>query len=746
MASGSLNITTSNIYVSGVLSFESTANASDNTSQVTATLRLSRTNTGYETYGSGSFNISIGDSSKSESGVYSFTYNSNTLCITHTAVIPHNADGTKTINIKVSGFVSSGNPNLSIPEQTLSAVLDTNARESDFTVSDGTFGVVQTAVISSASSDFTHTLEYTCLSQSGVLFNKTSSKSLSFSIPVSLVNKLTNSYFTRCSLKLSTYKDNTLIGSKIKEITLFVPDSADFYPSIESVTASVVSDYPSFSFVKNKSKAKIKINGAKGAYGSIITSYSISGHSLSSNLSEATSNTLTESGSLTYTATIRDSRGRTASKEVTINVSDYFSPKIDSVSAMRCLQNGNEDTSGTYAKILAKFSYASLDSKNILTANVTYLNKTETISNNVSKLIGTFELQNSYPIKIEISDSLGGYDSYTALLHTADAIISVNTSGNGVAIGKYSEKDNTLEVALDVDFENPEQVVQALGAAPITNLAQKTIWVGSWDEVATAIENEYKSLANFSVSFFGLNINGQSFILEVGKISNEYGYALLKRYGNNGTVIYQYSKYGGTWSAMTTVIQDGKSYVGNPSGTLPVANGGTGATSADAARLNLGIKQHISCSNTDFNTLKDPGTYYGYTGMTNAKFPNNISVLEVIVYSPDWIVQRQTDGISGQVWQRIFTYGNTWSHWFQVYTSNEMAWKKASVTFSSGSGSTSASGVKTSSTVIATRGDSAMSGGNYATVAADCNSNGTIKMGLSNTNSGTYVVNLWWSL
>lgn len=180
-------------------------------------------------------------------------------------------------------------------------------------------------------------------------------------------------------------------------------------------------------------------------------------------------------------------------------------------------------------------------------------------------------------------------------------------------------------------------------------------------------------------------------------------------------------------------------------GTLPIAQGGTGATNADTARGNLGIVQHQDCSGADFNTIKAEGTYYGYTGMTNAKF-NSISVLEVIQYSPDWIVQRQTS-LNGnrEVWQRYYHSGNTWTDWEQIYTSSQMAWKKVSVSFNSGSGSTSASGVKTTSTVLATRGDSAMSGGGYTTLAADCNSNGTIKMGASTTNSGTYVVNLWWT-
>lgn len=78
-----------------------------------------------------------------------------------------------------------------------------------------------------------------------------------------------------------------------------------------------------------------------------------------------------------------------------------------------------------------------------------------------------------------------------------------------------------------------------------------------------------------------------------------------------------------------------------------------------------------SCNNTDFNTLKTSGWYYGYTGMTNAAYPNSISVTEVMVYSADWLVQRQTkisniNGSTTDTWERHFSNGNTWSSWVKV--------------------------------------------------------------------------------
>ena len=75
-----------------------------------------------------------------------------------------------------------------------------------------------------------------------------------------------------------------------------------------------------------------------------------------------------------------------------------------------------------------------------------------------------------------------------------------------------------------------------------------------------------------------------------------------------------------------------------------------------------------NCSNKDFDTLTTTGFYYGYTGMTNAAV-QAISVLEVLNYSGDWIVQRQTViGESPVTYERTRYSGTTWSPWHRIYT------------------------------------------------------------------------------
>lgn len=75
------------------------------------------------------------------------------------------------------------------------------------------------------------------------------------------------------------------------------------------------------------------------------------------------------------------------------------------------------------------------------------------------------------------------------------------------------------------------------------------------------------------------------------------------------------------------------------------------------------------CSNMDINELTDFGFYYGYTGMANAAIEGEISVIEVIPYSYDWILQRQTRLTDGKSWTRYKYSGNAWSNWAYFYTS-----------------------------------------------------------------------------
>ncbi len=111
-----------------------------------------------------------------------------------------------------------------------------------------------------------------------------------------------------------------------------------------------------------------------------------------------------------------------------------------------------------------------------------------------------------------------------------------------------------------------------------------------------------------------------------------------------------------------------KTNLANVTGTLPIANGGTGATTASAALTNLGALGfvRILTSADDLNNIVQPGIYVYYTDSIPANCPyQNAGVVEVIATNSTTgrLIQRVTRyGVSGQSSMRALDSG-TWKDW-----------------------------------------------------------------------------------
>ena len=105
MASGSfvLTRTSGTEYLQGRVEWSSVSNGSAaNSSQVTAKLIFKRTNTGYTTYGTGTFTLTIDGTTTSTGNIsYSFT-DTDKIIISASKTVAHNNDGTKSITISAT--------------------------------------------------------------------------------------------------------------------------------------------------------------------------------------------------------------------------------------------------------------------------------------------------------------------------------------------------------------------------------------------------------------------------------------------------------------------------------------------------------------------------------------------------------------------------------------------------------------------------------------------------------------------
>ncbi len=202
--------------------------------------------------------------------------------------------------------------------------------------------------------------------------------------------------------------------------------------------------------MKTKSKVTVAITGAAGIYGSTIKSYSISGGGYSGNKSSLTTGFLNTAGTVTFTAKVTDSRGRTASKTASITVTDYEIPAISSLRAVRCTETGVADDGGAYIALTAKFSGASCGGHNTLSGTYTVKQAGGAVSDEMplvseQKIIFAASPESSFTIAVTVKDAFTTV-SKSATVSSAKFIMDFKAGGTGIALGKVAEEDDCTDL------------------------------------------------------------------------------------------------------------------------------------------------------------------------------------------------------------------------------------------------------------------------------------------------------------
>ena len=270
--------------------------------------------------------------------------------------------------------------------------------------------------------------------------------------PMTWLNAIPNATSGKGTVTVTTYYGSISLGSNSKDFELVVPTSV--VPSISSFTSSVVnpSNMSSWGvYVQGYTQAKLTIN-ASGSYGSTISEWYFDGVSQSSNTK--TTEAINQSGTVTFKAKIKDSRGRTSSEEtVSISVNEYSTPVLIKNMLKRCLSDETIDDEGTYVLANFTFLYSSCAGKNsistkIYSREITAESWTDngTLTSGVNKKISSFDISKPYAIKVVSTDGVGNEATYVDVIETSNAIIDILKGGNGMGLGMMSSKENTLQI------------------------------------------------------------------------------------------------------------------------------------------------------------------------------------------------------------------------------------------------------------------------------------------------------------
>ena len=275
----------------------------------------------------------------------------------------------------------------------------------------------------------------------------------------------------------STYSDDKYsdeVGSATyKEITLSIPNDDTTKPTAELKVSPVSSLKPAFKdlYIKGKTKAEATLVNDVGKYGAEIKSCKVTIGAQSGGVS-LTSSYLTQAGNVTVTGTVKDSRGFSSTYSETINVIDYSTPQIlpvsgqSSVIVARCDPDGKLDENGDHLFIAAKRGYNKVvsdgEQKNFCSMQYHYkvqggdytewieILAREALSDEVIlKLVPgvTLDTKSTYTVQVQVSDDIG--ETVTTTTHISTQKIYMHRSGtkNSLAIGKYAEVDNAVEIA-----------------------------------------------------------------------------------------------------------------------------------------------------------------------------------------------------------------------------------------------------------------------------------------------------------
>lgn len=389
----------------------------------------------------------------------------------NTVRISHDNEGKKSITISLTcnGQASTSLAGFQLKGNGI-AVLDTIPRVSSLTVGNGTLGTEMDITIVPKGLDFVHRLTFNVgTAYAGYIAGSDTSYATATNLrwTPQLVFANTNTTGVNVSVKftLRTYTSaGVYVGLAEYIITCAIPDSVAPSCSLD-VNDATGYDNVYGSYVQGLSKIHFSV-AAQTAYGSPINAYEVNtGDSVHLSADGTTSELLT-GGSRTVTAKVTDARGRSGYASKSLTVMPYTAPSVTALSVIRCDADGVENGQGKYVRINFSATASSLNNRNSVRYSLKYKPTTEESNYTEVQLPALNDVYtvDNYAYIFQAADS----SSYDVIVTAADNHKSTTRStsastaftfmdwhptGTGIAFGKVSEKERTMEIAMHAEIQ-----------------------------------------------------------------------------------------------------------------------------------------------------------------------------------------------------------------------------------------------------------------------------------------------------
>lgn len=470
-----------------------------------------------------------------------WTGTSSWLLASGTYTVEHDTDGTKSNMPLVANYVRSGS-GWAPGSMNISATMDLptipRATTPTVTPASGNTGVTYTITHEAASEDFYHDVAYSLDGGdtfTNIATNLPGTDTSTDWTPAHSLFPSTTSGTATIRLITRDSSGGAIIGTKTVALPLTVPSSVR--PAVSGVSwedAQTSSpDIPTLMggvdrFVQRWSRLKPTVTSA-GAGGSTVTSTQVTMGGQSTSSGVAFTNPVALSGSVPFSATATDTRGRvSAAYSSTVPVKAYNFPSLPTPLVVRTSDAGGTapDPTGTYLAITPAASVSSLDfgdgEKNLLEWRIrtrpvggswTTVEDWNTagVSGNTwttKKVIAGYASNTEYEVEVSIRDVFGknGYNtSQTVVVLSvpvpSEEVFMVFDKDEGIGIGGY-RRFGKLDVHGDI-YQNGEKVLDETYSPPA--VPDATTSVKGIVELATNAETQAGTDSTRAVTPAGLS-------------------------------------------------------------------------------------------------------------------------------------------------------------------------------------------------------------------------------------------------
>ena len=506
-----------------------------------------------------------------------------------TTTVSHNADGSKSISVSASfnnadrdtylpttGSCSGSLKLTTIPRATTPSI-DKPSLDCG--------GVIKISG-TSASSNFSHKVYVTWNGtkiQIGTIASGTTSPSFSYTIPTDWEKNIPDSTSGIATFTLETISGSTSVGSKSVNATIKVRSS--IVPTIGTVG---ISDTNSIcagigQYVQNQSKLKFTI-ATSGNQGSTITSVSTKFNNQTYTGSTFTTQAIQSSGSIGYTITVTDSRGRSATKSGSVNVVAYYPPSLTNVSAKRANSGYTVDeSSGTYALLHFKVGFTSLSNKNVTSFYIQYRTSGTSSWTKINSWANNYTLNqdykagnlftsttSTYEIAFGVKDSfMSDYSWQIVTVTPTYTLINFGKDGKSLTFfGQDGNSANTLTINGDLAINS---VKENTSSDKLLVANGSTVMYRDWNKLVNSIKSAMYPVGSVYITYN--NVNPGTFL---GGTWEQFGQGRTlvgEGTGNDGSTSMSFTpnstdgKYKNTHYHVTSFGWDGDYfYAGRPDG------------------------------------------------------------------------------------------------------------------------------------------------------------------------------------